>query len=987
MIGIAMQRSMRPSRIFSLLAFLFLPYIAESQIVINEIMAANANMVIEADYYNFPDWLEIYNNGTSMINLSEYFLSDNKDELKKWQFPSVPLNTGQYYVVYCDKKGTGRHATFGLSADGETIYLSDNSGIIIDQVKFGKQFSDVAYGRDPSNPDQWFFCSVPTPGGLNSITTATIQSPGAGYSIPAGRLNSAGMLTLTGNGIKYTTSGAEPETISPSYSQPLDINYTMVVKTKTFQDGYLPGETYASTFFLNEHEFTLPVVSISFTPAYFYDNTIGIHVLGTNGIAGPCGNVANWNQNWERAAYLEYFDEKGIKQISQPIGVKLAGGCTRGRDQKSLSIYARSKYGDNDFDFPFFKEKPEVNRFKSLLLRNSGNDQDQTLLRDAFLQSLVKKSMDLDFQSYQPAIVYFNDQYRGIMNLREKVDEDYFFSNYAIGSDEIDFLEGILRSDFDNCYNAIRGSQSDYREIISYISANDLTDDENYRLISSRLDIQEYINYMTLEIYVGNRDWPGNNLKFWKKSINGKWRWIVFDLDYGFGFRLDNNGYTHQTFHFATEANGPEHPNPPWSTLLFRKLLENDGFRKQFLSTYITHMYSSFSPEWCNYVLDSLSAAINQEMVFNQLKFGRTMDQWFQYLNTLKQYAVNRSNFMPGYVESFFNLSSEKVTVMVSNPDIGKGRVNINHALVQMYPVNITTYKELPLLLIAVPEKGYKFAQWNYSGTAEKYSDNIELYSDTGYNVAIEPAFEPIDEIDGIYLNEIASTTGLFRDEYNEKSGYVELHNNTNEDVALFSYFLSDNAANLIRYAIPDSTVIPANGFITFYLDGDTKQGPLHASFKADPDGESMYLSQKVGGTVYIHDSVSFRFLVEDHSLGKYEDGTGAWQYMVKLTPGQPNDPDRLNYQQEMNELTHDIMIYPNPCIGNITISFNTDDLFSQVYSMDVIDISGKVVYPEVWLNSSISQVSLNLINQGLYFVRIFKNRHLIHTDKLIILK
>jgi len=969
------------------LAFLFLPFVSQSQIVINEIMAANATTLIETDYYNFPDWIEIYNSGTTSVNLSDYYLSDDIDDLNQWRFPSATLNPNQYYIVYCDKKSTGRHTNFGLRTEGETIYLSDLSGNIVDLVKYDSQFPDISCGRNPYALNQWLNCATPTPGAINSVTAAREQSPRAGYSIPAGRLSSSASLSLSGNGVRYTTNGAEPESTSPAYSQPVSINKTMVVKTKTFQDGYLPGESYANTYFLNEHTFTLPVVAISFTPDYFYDNTIGIHVRGTNGTEGNCGSVANWNQDWERAAYFEYFDENGVKQISQPIGVKLAGGCTRGRDQKSLSLYARSKYGNNDFDYPFFKQKPEITRYKSLLLRNSGNDQDQTLLRDAFLQALVNKSMDIDYQSYQPAIVYFNDEYRGIMNLREKTDEDYFFSNYAIGSDEVDFLEGILFCNSDNCYTAVRGSLSDYEDIISFISSNNLSDNVNYNFIVSHCDLQEYINYLTLHIYIADMDWPGNNLKFWKKSVNGKWRWIVFDLDYGFGFRLDENGYTHETFHFATATDGPDHPNPPWSTLLFRKLLENDSFKKQFLSTFITHMNSSFLPEWCNYVLDSLSAIIDYEITFNQIKYGRTKSQWLQYLNTFKQYAVNRSSFMPGYVKSFFNLSSNYADIYISNPDILKGKVNINNAIVQMYPFNMSTYKELPLSLKAIPEKGYRFVQWNYAGETSLYSDEIEIHSDTSFDISLEPVFKPIENIEGIYLNEIASVTSLFRDEYDEKSGFAELYNNTGEDIALFSFFLSDDKNNLMRYAIPDSTVIPANCFITFYLDGEAKQGIMHTSFKADTDGESMFLSQKVGEIIHTLDSISFSALVTDRSFGKYVDGTGEWQYMANITPGQPNDPEIFILSREIHEISIDIKVYPNPSDGNIYVSIEGNDMYSQTYLMEIIDISGKVVYPKVWLNSNSNYINLENLNSGFYFVRIYKGIKLLNTRKLIINK
>jgi hypothetical protein len=958
-----------------------------SQVVINEIMAANATSLLETDFYNFPDYLEIYNSGNTGINLGDYYLSDDQDNLFKWQLPASTLAAEQYYLLYCDKENTGKHANFGLSADGETVYLTFKDGSPVDLVTYGPQFTDISFGRDPSDPVQWYYCAVPTPGTVNTITTATTLSPVAGYSMDAGRLSSSVSLVLSGNSIKYTTDGSDPKTTSLSYSQPIAINKTMTVKSKRFQDDYLPGKTYANTYFLNEHSFTLPVVVLSFTPDYFYDNIIGIHVRGTNGTEGNCGTVANWNQNWERAAYLEYFEPDGKKKISQPVGVKLAGGCTRGRDQKSISIYARSKYGNNDFDYAVFKQKPEINSYKSLLLRNSGNDQDQTLLRDAFLQALVNQSMDIDFQSYQPAIVYFNNEYRGIMNLREKTDEDYFLSNYAIGSDEVDFLEGVLRADADNCYAVIRGSSADYINMMAYISSNSLTDNDSYNLVASQLDLQEYINYMTLQIYIANRDWPGNNLKFWRKAVNGKWRWIVFDLDYGFGFRLDDNGYKHETFDFATAADGPDHPNPPWSTLLFRKLLENEGFKKRFLSTFIAHIYSSFTPEWCNYVLDSLSNRIDFEITYNQIKYGRTKEQWLQYLNTLKQYAINRQDFMPDYMKSFFNISSDTVNVIVSNPDPLKGKVDVNHALIQMYPFIMKTYHEVPLTLKAFPAKGYRFVRWNYSGTTTVFSELNEIRSDSSYHLAIEPVFEPTDETDGIFLNEIAATTSLFRDEYDEKSGFVELYNNTSEDIGLFSFFISDDANNLLRYAIPDSTLIPAYGFITFYLDGEAKQGSLHTAFKADPDGESIYLSQKVGDIITLLDSASFELLIADHSFGKYADGTGSWQHMVKMTPGQPNDPEILNQIKISDELACHFNIYPNPSDGNLFISVDEDNMHTFFYSVDVIDIYGKVVYPKIWLNSNYSSLNLSNLNQGMYFIRLYKDLQPFYVSKLILLK
>ncbi|MFC2137806.1 CotH kinase family protein [Bacteroidota bacterium] len=813
------------------------PCISESQIILNEIMATNASAHMETDFYNFPDWVEIYNNGSSGEMLSGYYISDNKDELKKWQLPSVSLDSNEYYFVYCDEKATGNHTNFGLSAGGEKVYLCDNAGNIVDSVTYPKLYPNISFGRNSSDNNQWLFCATPTPGENNITTNAVTQASEVKYSIPAGVINSSIDLTLEGENIRYTTNGAEPDSNSSNYTQAININKTTIVKSKIIHDDSLPGETYANTYFYNEHNFTLPVVSLSFTPDYFYDDDIGIHVEGKNGIAGNCGKVANWNQPWERPAYLEYFDENGIKQISQQVGVKVAGGCTRGRAQKSLSVYARSKYGDNDFDYPLFVEKPDIQRYKSFVLRNSGNDQDQTLLRDAFIQSLVKNSMDIDYQAYQPAIVYFNGEYRGIMNLREKADEDYFESNYSIDSDEIDFLEGILWCTGDNCYDAIRGSNAEYLDLISFISSNSLANDDNYNLVASQLDLQEYINYMVVQTYIGNRDWPGNNLKFWKIKENGKWRWILFDTDYGFGFRLNTDPHAYESFDVATATDGESHPNPPWSTILFRKLLKNEKFKKQFIRTFITHMNSSFHPDWCDYVLDSLSSIIDDEISYNQQKFGRTKSEWQGYLDVIKENAKNRYDFMPGYLMSFFNLEEFEVTVTVTNPNSYKGKVEVNNAVVNHYPFNMETYKDFPLSIKILPKEGYTFNYWKMN--EEIYSEDIELNSDSSFNISIEPVFEGDNSMDNIFLHEFAN------------------------------------------------------------------------NFK----------------------------------------------------------------------------IYPNPSSGEFYLSIADIDIYENNYLIELIDISGKLISPRIWINNANAYFDLSYLNNGFYIARIYKDNQLIISMKFIIRK
>src|SRR3972149_889116 len=198
-------------RAYAVILFFLISLPLNSQVVINEIMATNGNTLMETDYYNFPDWVEIYNSGSTSVSLSTYYLSDDIENLQKWKFPSVTLGSNKYYIVYCDKKNTGRHAAFGLNTGGETLYLSDNSGNIIDEFTYGEQYPDVSTGRNPAELSQILYCSTPTPGAVNSTASQTKQSPIAFYSVPAGRISSSASLRLAGSNIRYTTNGEEPD--------------------------------------------------------------------------------------------------------------------------------------------------------------------------------------------------------------------------------------------------------------------------------------------------------------------------------------------------------------------------------------------------------------------------------------------------------------------------------------------------------------------------------------------------------------------------------------------------------------------------------------------------------------------------------------------------------------------------------------------------------------------------------------------------------
>ncbi len=121
-------------------------------LVINELLASNA--VTEADQDGeFDDWIELYNNGTTAIDLEGYTLSDDVNELDQWAFPAgTTIGANEYLIIWADKddEQVGLHSSFKLSAGGETVFLSDAAGELLDQVELQDQIEDISYGRFPN---------------------------------------------------------------------------------------------------------------------------------------------------------------------------------------------------------------------------------------------------------------------------------------------------------------------------------------------------------------------------------------------------------------------------------------------------------------------------------------------------------------------------------------------------------------------------------------------------------------------------------------------------------------------------------------------------------------------------------------------------------------------------------------------------------------------------------------------------------------------
>jgi hypothetical protein len=639
----------------------FFPGIHAQHVVINEVMTANASAVLDPVYYNYSEWIELYNPASQAVFISGYRLSNDPSDLGLWKVPAatyIPANG--FIVIWMDKLNRGLHTNFRIRSDDELIFLSNTSGVLVDTIHIQKMYRNASYGRNPDGAINRVLFLTPTPGATNSGTIISDRSPEPVFSLPGGRYSGSQALTLTSPGstgkIYYTIDGSEPGLNSSLYNGPLTVSTTKTIKARIIETGKAFGHTVTNTFFISEHAFTIPVVSVSTNPVNLWDPVKGIYVEGTNGVEGFCYDKANWNREWERQATFEYFTPDGSKKISTDAGISINGGCSRTNPQKSLGVYFRDKYGPDEIKYPLFISK-DVDHFKSIMLRNSGNDFNRTQMQDAMMQTFIMGQMDIDYMAYSPAALYLNGVYWGIQNIREKSSSDYLYTNYGLDPDSVDLLESY--------YSVLEGDNSDFTAMISFLNSHNLTSAENYNYVTSRIDLESYIDYMIAEIYFANTDWPGNNIKYWKaKKPGSKWRWLLYDTDFGFGL------YTNpdlNTLTFASEAQGPDWPNPPWSTLLFRKLLGNEDFKKRFVDKINVYINSTFNPLRINAVIDSLSNNISKEMPYHFLRWGGSMSSWRNNLDVNRNFGNRRPFYMMQYLADFFGLYPPVTLTLNSN--------------------------------------------------------------------------------------------------------------------------------------------------------------------------------------------------------------------------------------------------------------------------------------------------------------------------------
>jgi len=715
---------------------------ASAQIFINEFMASNSGVVVDPDYKQSSDWIEIFNNGNSPVDLGGYYLTDNLKKPTKWQIPTgVQVSAHGFMLFWADNMNTGRHTNFALSASGEQIGLSDKSGALIDSVEFGVQDnsslynygggsivvldstllgipeSNISMGRKPDGSSDWMLFTSPTPGASNTtVGYSDIVKSDPDFSQSGGVYHNPITIeikSIFGGDVRYTLDGTDPDVLSPLANDPISITKNTVVRARIFKPGQIPGLVATNTYLIDtENKINkLPIVCLTSAPDNFWGAASGIYV------------PRNFKPDLEIPVNIELFENDGRQgsAFNKRAGVKLNGLYSWQLPEKMLGVYFRKSYSSTKLDYPWILNKQRTS-YDDFSLRASGSDWGNTMFRDAMVQTAAVENTSIDISGFRPSVAYINGAFMGIYNIREKVDESYIVGNYGLQPGTFDMIEEVDTGEYVESGNILAN------KYFLSLTAKDLTNQTNYDAVAAEMDIPEFTEMVSTEVYSGNNS-IGHNLMKWKPKGTGKWRWILMDLDRGFF------GANNQMISFYVNESG-------WP---FKELMKNPDYKKQFGRKLSDLMFTTFNSKRMVSRIEDHKKAIEADMPehikrwagtsgtgsYSNIKAISSMTYWLAEVEKLKTFAQERPGIILNDLTNYGFQSPVPVTVTTLPAQAGDLTFNGLKIPVDVCSGGYPKGEEIKLT--AQAKAGYTFLGWKTNSDSLFIErENDWKYSDTG---------------------------------------------------------------------------------------------------------------------------------------------------------------------------------------------------------------------------------------------------------------
>ncbi len=698
--------------LFFLLFLLCWSNSTKAQVIINEYSCSNLNGITDA-FGQTEDWVELYNTTSSPIDLTGWYLSDKITNPLKWIIPSGTIPANGYKMVFCSGRGlvTGNelHPNFKLTqTDNEYIILSNTLGNAVDSYQITQMTkSNHSIGRSTTGAVDFKLFPSPTPNAANS-GAVNFYTPTPVFSINPGFYPGAQSVTIScpdaSATIRYTVDGSEPTTASPTYTGPININATTVLRAVAYSSE-LPSFIKSSTYFINVSH-SVPVLSVA----------------GAG--SGSLSSLLNGNSGLEPIGFVELFEQDGSHIDNGEAQFNKHGNDSWAYPQRGFDVILRDQYGYNgDIDHQIFPNKTRTG-FQRLILKPGASDNypfenGGAHIRDAFVQTLSQfAGLGVDERTWRPCVVYLNGEYWGVYEIREKVD-DADFTDYYWDQNEynLQFLKTWGGTWME--YGA-PNAQTDWTNLRNYIMNNNMGNVANFNYVDSLLNWRSLADYFFINSYIVNQDWLNWNTAWWRgMDPNGdkkKWRWTLWDMDACFGHYVNYTGIPDDSPN-ADPCNAESLPNPGGqghTDILEKLITENEIVNQFYVARYADLINTYFSCDYMNWLLDSMINEITPEMPLHVNRWGGSMAQWQNNVQDLRDFIDARCLALnDGLVDCYDLDGPHNVTFNVSPPN--SGEIKVNSIWAPTYPWNTTYFGGIQTNTIAKPMPGFMFDHWEFT--------------------------------------------------------------------------------------------------------------------------------------------------------------------------------------------------------------------------------------------------------------------------------
>ncbi|SHL76408.1 CotH kinase family protein [Fibrobacter sp. UWH4] len=577
-----------------------------------------------------------------------------------------------------------------------------------------------------------------------------------------------------GGEIRCTFDGSFPTQGSEQITQTKQITENTVIRCSEFVNG-LPADTTTQTYFINE-TVSMPVVALTVNHHDMFDSTDGLYATGpltNNGestwdfggnanvtdnnnprCTEPC-KAANFWKDTELPVHVEYF-EKGSSTTEKTweidAGISIIGNYSRYKPKKSVAIKMdNDNYGDKVLKYSLFTTRPEAKKIKSFNLRNNGNRFWTDYIGDAMMTSLMEGT-DVDYQRSRQVVVFYNGEYFGIHDLRERLNRSYVETNYGIDSKSINMIK-IAGSNLE-ASGTNGASTGDYQQLVNEISSANYAGENNqqYEQLKTKMNVNSFAQYMLTEMYFHNGDWPNNNVRAWGGNGN-PFKYVAFDTDHGFGFTpgIANFDVQNQNmFDWVLGAKQGATQNPgqggmwggfgggSWGATdsrtpggMLKKLLDNPDFRRLFINNACILLNDYLTYEKVQKTVQAMMATIpSQEQSRDQERWPRNQSNftWDPSGSTLIAYARNRSETVRQEMADRFDLQNEvNVTIAAS----GNGTIKVDGMKLPSANYQGKFFAGMQMQLEALPAAGRIFSGWSDGSTENprlvEITDNMNI--------------------------------------------------------------------------------------------------------------------------------------------------------------------------------------------------------------------------------------------------------------------